>query len=92
MSIMSVSLYALKHIEEKYILREKSSFGHVNTMKRSISAFKKSGPPSAEKKMTSGQEFGRFLVYFCSNSPLMKRRWLINGKLSVTMLLSCLLQ
>lgn len=61
-------------------------------MKRSISAFKKSSPPSAEKKMANRQEFGRFFIYFSSDSPLMKRRWLINGKLSVTILLSCLLQ
>jgi len=29
---------------EKYVLREKTSLGHVNTVKRIISALKKSGP------------------------------------------------
>lgn len=71
----SVSVYLhRKHIEKKYILREKTGLGHVSTIKGIISAVKESGPLChLGKKTPSRQEFGRFLVYFCFNSPLMRK-------------------
>lgn len=40
----SASVYLPRKLsEEKYILREKSSLGHVNNIKRIISALKESG-------------------------------------------------
>lgn len=58
-----------KRSEIKYILREKSSLGYVNNIKRIISAFRVWCSVSFGKKPPSRQKFGKFSYI----SPLMRK-------------------